>query len=229
MHQYRPNLPISLALAVAMALILSAGCSDGNTDVTDVSDPAGDLAALSTDAFAVIGAEDAFSAVGYATLDSDMTMQPVEADDDFRRHPNHPHHAGSHLGPILRQLDLTSEQIEDVKSLIRAHRDAIREPLRGLYEANREIIEAANHERRRIVEAHRNGEISREQAHQMLHSVSRVQHEAIRTNPDNAPFLQAICEARRDLFAGIRAVLDEDQVLLWDEWVARLPGPCFGE
>ncbi len=226
MHEFRP---ILLILAVATALILAAGCSDGNTDLSDVSDPDGDLAALSTDAFAVIGAEDVFAAVEYATLDSDMTMQAVEADDGFHRHPNHPHHAGSHLGPILRQLDLTSEQIEDIRSLIRAHREAIREPLRGLFEANREIIEAANHERRRIVEAHRNGQIDAQQAHQMLHSVSRVQHEAIRNNPDNAPFLQAICEARRDLFAGIRAVLDEDQVLLWDEWLARLPGPCFGE
>lgn len=226
MHKTRLTLPM---LAAAVALILAAGCSDGNTDVSDVSDPGGNVASLSTDAFAVVGAEDAFAAVDYATLDDDMSMQPVEADDSFHRHPNHPHHAGSHLGPILRQLDLTSDQIEDIKALIHAHREAIREPLRGLYEVNRPIIEAANHERRRIVSAFRNGEISAEQAHQMLHSVSRVQHEAIRTNPDNAPFLQAICEARRDLLSGIRAVLDEDQRMLWDEWLARLPGPCFGE
>ena len=52
--------------------------------------------------------------------------------------------------------------------------------------------------------------------------------EAIRNNPDNEPFFDAICASRVALFDAIRSILTDEQVVIWDQWVLSLDGRCYG-
>jgi Spy/CpxP family protein refolding chaperone len=214
----------SLFLLCAMLLAGAMGCQ---TD--DVSlDPNADLQALETDAFAVVDAEDAMAKVEDATIENPMVMNPVfERDGRFSRHPRHPLHPGCHLKKILRQLDITREQMSQIREFLKNHRQAIKEALEGLRAANAEIIADANAKRQAILESLRNGEITREEAKQQLRALSQETREAIRNNPANEPFLQAICDSKLALFDNIRSVLNDSQQAEWDEWVAGLEGPCF--
>ena len=210
---------------IVSALVAVPGCDDG-----DVSGGANGIADLSGDAFAVVGAEDAFANIDDATLDHEMAMGPVmDSDGSFRRHPGHPGHGGSHLGIVLRRLQLDPAQVDTIRAILRTHRAEVRPILEQLRLINQELIDRANQERMRIVEAVRNGELDPDEAREMLRRLSQATREAIRSNPENAPYLAALCEAKRELFADIRAVLDDAQRATWDDWVVRLTGPCLGD
>lgn len=216
----------TLALIASAAALVFVGCDGGGDGAAGI----GGSADMSGDTFAVVGAEDAFAAIQDATVSQPMAMNPVIATDgSFRRHHRHPAHAGSHLGLILRQLDLTEEQVEAVRAILAEHRATVQPILEQLRLANQELIRQANRERERILQALEDGAITGEQARRLLLELSVETRRAIRANPDNAPYFAALCQAKRALFDEIRSVLDETQQAIWDEWVAGLPGPCLGD
>lgn len=218
----RWTLPVSLVLLLACTV----GCDSG-----DVSGGGGAGSAdLSGDEFAVVGAEDAYANIDDATLTQEIAMQAAVTDGGgFRRHQRHPGHHGSHLGPVLRLLELDEAQRETIRAILTNHRAEVRPILELLREANEELIEQANAERRRIIESLRNAEITEEQARTMLRELSEATREAIRDNPANEPLLAELCAAKKRLFDDIRAVLDDDQRVTWDDWVSSLSGPCLGD
>jgi hypothetical protein len=215
---------VSIVLLGVLLLAGLVGC-DSN-DVTGSQGP--DPGSLDSPDFAVVDSEDALANVEDATFETDMAMHAVFLGDgrDFKRHFRHPRSPGSHLAPILRELDLDEEQREEIRGLLMIHRMRIRMALEGLREANQPLIDQANAERRAIVAQFQAGEITREEAREMLRELNARTREAIRNNPDNAPFLRAICDSRIELFGEIRQVLDDDQRAVWDAWVSGLPGEC---
>lgn len=216
----------SLALLLIMLLLIGATACQNND--LGVNSPA-NLATLETADFAVVDAEDAIANIEDATLETAMVMNPVFGSNGrFARHPRHPHDRGSDLKQILHELGITQEQMSQIRELLAAHRESLKEPLEGLRAANADIIAAANEQRLAILEAMRSGDITREEAKQQLQELSAATREAIRNNPASAPFLQAICDSKLALFDNIRAILNESQQAQWDEWVASLEGPCFG-
>lgn len=211
------------------AMLLFAGAMSCQKNDLSV-DPNADLQALETDDFAIVDAEDAMAKVEDATIENAMVMNPVfDRDGRFSRHPRYPFHRGCHLKQILRQLEITPEQMSQIREFLKAYRQTIKEPLEGLRAANADIIADANAKRQAILESLRNGDITREEARQQLQALSQATREAIRNNPANAPFLQAICDSKLALFDNIRSVLNDSQQAQWDEWVASLEGPCFGD
>ena len=187
-----------------------------------------DNSTLLSDSFAVVGAEDAYANVRDATFEQEMAMNPVIAAQGFARHHRHSGSAGSHLAPILMDFGLDQHQMMEILGALMSHRGTIRDALEGLREANSELINQANAERRAIIDSYEAGDISREQAAQQLQDLSEHTRDAIRNNPANEPHLQALCDARQGLFDSIRTILTDSQRDRWDAWVASRPGACFG-
>jgi hypothetical protein len=212
---------LSLLCVVAVA---AGGCAGDDT----VTTPRNDTPALDSAAFSVVDAEDAYAKVEDATLETDMVMGPVFINGQFLGHGPYRDRPGAHLGWILRELEVTREQVRQMLGFVKAYWQAILPQLEGLREANREIIDAANRIRMEIRRAVEQGEITREEAEQRLKQLNMRTREAIRNNPANEPYLRAICEAKRALFRSVRSVLDDRQQAKWDRWVAGLEGPCFG-
>jgi len=107
------------------------------------------------------------------------------------------------------------------------HRHAIRTILEQLREANADLIAEANAERDAIIAAYQSGEITHDEARQQLRELSERIREAIKNNPANAPFLQALCDSKLALFAEIRSILNDSQRDRWESWAAGLPGDCI--
>ena len=211
------------AICIVVLMLALAGCDDGGSGLGDAS--VGDE--VDSADFAVLGAEDAFANVEDATLAAAMEMNDPVASGGFARHPRHPGHPGSHLRRILRRLDISLDQLRDIRDLVRAHREAVRPAFQGLREANADLLEQARVDRRAILDELDAGNITEDEAKEQLKALSEATREAIRDNPDNQPFFDEICAARVDLFASISLVLDDDQRALFDEWVSSLDGYCF--
>ena len=112
--------------------------------------------------------------------------------------------------------------------LMAGHRECVQEPLQAFREANQDLIAAANEQRQPIMAALQSGDLTREEAREQLRELSESTREAIRNNPDNEPFKEAMCACKTANFDNVRAVLDETQQATWDAWVASLGGGCFG-
>lgn len=207
-----------LRWALLPLLVLGVAACDGNTvDDSTPADPAG----FDTEQFAVVGPEDAFANIEDASLDQDASMLPVMDGARHLRHPDRrPPLPGNHLRFILRLLDLSEAQIEEIKQALRDHRARVAVALEGLRSVNQAILDAANAERRSIAQSLQNGDILREEALRLLHELNQRTREAIRNNPLNAPFLQEICQARQDLFEAIREILADAQDIEWAGWTA---------
>jgi hypothetical protein len=215
------------ALLVLFMLAFALGaCSQGGETA---SSPGASPSSLLGEDFAVVDAEDAYANIEDATLDQEMAMSPVFTDPErFRRHHRHPGLAGCHLGLVLMQLGLDDDQRMAVRAAVMMHRRQIRAILEQLRAANASLIEAANVRRAEIIAAYRAGDITREEAARQLYELSVRTREAIRNNPDNEPFLQALCDSRIALFEEIRSILNDEQRETWDAWLAGLPGSCLG-
>jgi hypothetical protein len=192
--------------------------------------------------FAVFDYEDAMDAVENASLDEEMELDPeIFNGNAFRSGhlfgPQAPfgpmgqrrlrHRTGNHLGEILKTLDLTGEQILQVRELMASHRDCIQDPLAAIRETSQEIINEVNQERHGIVNAHMAGQMTNKGAAEQIESLNLRTRERIREDLQNQEQKVALCECKVALFEGIFDLLDEDQRALWLEWVAGLECPCL--
>ncbi len=222
---------------IIMTFLMIIGCNTG-TGVNNDSQ-----LDFESGAFALFDFEDAVGAVEDATIENLMRMNPGLFNGDFfrtngpfgPRGPRGPSgrggsgaRFGNHLGSILRNLGLTEEQRTQLHELMAGHRECVQEPLQAFREANQDLITAANEQRQAIMDALQNGDLTREKAREQLRELSESTREAIRNNPDNEPFKEAMCACKTANFDNVRAVLDETQQATWDAWVATLDGGCFG-
>ena len=225
---------------IIMSFLMIIGCNADNAVNNDSQ------LDFESGAFAIFDFEDAVGAVEDATTENLMRINPGLFNGDFFRNngpfgprgPSGPFgrggpnglgaRFGNHLGHILRDLSLTEDQRAQVRELMTGQRECVQEPLQAFREANQDLIAATNEQRQTIMDAVRNGDITREEAREQLRELSESTREAIRNNPDNAPFKEALCACKLAHFDNVRAVLDETQQADWDEWVAGLEGECFG-
>jgi len=225
---------------IIMTFLMITGCNTG-TGVNNDSQ-----LDFESGAFALFDFEDAVGAVEDATIESLMRMNPGLFNGDFFRNngpfgPRGPRgpfgrggpsglgaRFGNHLGHILRDLSLTENQRAQLPELMAGHRECVQEPLQAFREANQDLIAAANEQRQPIMAALQSGDLTREEAREQLRELSESTREAIRNNPDNEPFKEAMCACKTANFDNVRAVLDETQQATWDAWVASLGGGCFG-
>ena len=225
---------------VVMSFVMIVGC---NNDTGVNNDSQLDF---ESGAFALFDFEDAVSAVEDATTENPMRMNPDLLNGDFFRNngpfgPRGPRgpsgrggsdgfgtRFGKHIGHILRDLSLTEDQRTQLRELMTGHRECVQEPLQAFREANQDLIAATNEQRQTIMDAVQNGDITREEARDQLRELSESTREAIRNNPDNDQFKEALCACKLAHFDNVRAILDETQRATWDAWVASLENECFG-
>jgi len=228
---------LTLPFLGVLSFLTIVGC---NTDTSVNNDSQLDF---ESGAFALFDFEDAVAAVEDATLENLMRMNPGLLNGDFfrtngpfgPRGPRGPSgrggpgaRFGNHLGAILRDLSLTEDLRAQLGELMTGHRECVQEPLQAFREANQDLIAAANEQRQAIMDVVLNGAITNEEARDQLRELSESTREAIRNNPDNEPFKEALCACKLAHFDNVRAVLDETQQATWDAWVASLEDGCFG-
>ena len=214
---------LTVLAAMGLLLVVSSCQNDASLDSQFSLDE------LRTDAFAVVDYYDVDANIQDATIDANLSMNPVfKTSSGFRRHAGYRGGKGGHLGQILRQLGITEEQGAGIKELVKAHRESVKASFEALRAVNQDIIDDAKSKRKEILDAMRIGTITREEAKEQLKAFSQSKREAIANNPESAPHIEAICSAKVALFESIRTLFAGSQQSGWDDWVAGLEGICFG-
>lgn len=216
---------VSRFLFVFLTVILAIGCQSRFELETPF-----DFSGLSSDAFAVPDYYDFEASIQEASIDKDMTLKPVfRSKGQFARmHGRYRGGRGGHIGAVLRELNITEEQGAAIKTLVVGYREQVKAEFDSLHSLNQAIIDSAKAERKAILQALHNGEITHEQAKAQLRSLSEQKRHAILNDPESIKHIEAICAAKKQLFADIRAVFDATQQAGWDTWVGSLQGYCFG-
>jgi hypothetical protein len=220
-----------LLLCSVLLLIGMVACNTRNPTDNQVSD-----VDLASGEFAIFEVADAMDAIEDATIETAMRFGPSFSNGSIfrngsqfgRRGPRALRLlSGNHLREILRELNPSEEQKSQLRELMSGQRDCIQEPLQAFRDANQELLDAANTERQTIMDSYRNGEITREEAKDLLKALSETTREAILVNSESEAPMQAMCDCKLALFENVRAMLDETQQASWDEWAAGLDSGCF--
>ena len=132
------------------------------------------------------------------------------------------------FAPIFRELQLTQEQLDSIKVYMREHYDCQRIARAEYYNAVVEIIDAANTQRRALLDSLHQGLIDRTIAVQRLRQISQEMRLAIQNSGALETLRTALQGCTETLFANIRSILNEDQLAKWDQWVENHNGPRPG-
>lgn len=125
------------------------------------------------------------------------------------------------LGRILRELNLDSLQKEQVKVFLAEYRDCVKNALQTLRESEKLIIQAANQERRQVLDDLKNGIIDRLEAFQRLMQINKETRNALINNPVRQRVLQQLKDCFTTLIDNIRNILTDEQKALFDELIQR--------
>lgn len=214
-----------LALA-AFALLGLTSCNEGDlpvdTDLPGIMQQADDFIAYeSLEASelkdATIEAEPAL-----ITPDCDNNLEmPDSRRGEQMRGPKPPRHPFRMFGQIFREMEMTQEQMEALRPFFEDHIACTRELLMALRESEREILEAAREERAAILAQLRNEEITREEARELLQALNLETRTALQENPLREETRLALKDCRDALLENIASVLTEEQLILWEEWLAQ--------
>jgi hypothetical protein len=224
----------SAALVAGIALFL-IGCSDKG-DVTAPPQPN-----FETSQFVVLDYSDVQNAIEDGTLDTPMTFNATILNDGFLNGtssfgPGDPAYAGmqwyirfdfrKHLGMFFQRLNLTGDQKTQIRALAQVYHTAMKPLVQQFYDANKDIIAAANATRKSIVDSLKAGTITRVQTSSDLKGLNQATHAQIDANPASVTIKETMCSERDKLFAGIAAVLQGDQLTAWNNWISNMTNPC---
>lgn len=210
-----------LAATLSLAIIISS-CSESpnsvqNNDRSDIQ------------SFAIADINPAGFELQDATFESDFALTPLIegqfANYDRLTPPDkRPPHVNRMMaiGLILRQLNLTEEQIEQVKEIIMAHRLCEAEWLKLLQQSRREIVMKGNQARQAIIEQYRAGEITRQEANRLINQLNMRIREALANNPINEEIRAALQECWETFIMNIKEILTDEQLDLFNEWLEKI-------
>jgi hypothetical protein len=163
--------------------------------------------------------------LGYSFLSGDRPFGP--GDPSFRGMPWFDRFDfGKHLGLFFRQLNLTDDQKGQIRDLAKTFHTDMKPLVQQFYDANKDIISGANATRKVILDSLKAGSITRDQASADLKSLNQATHALIDNNPASKAIKASMCADRDILFAGIKAVLQGDQVTKWNDWISKIKNPC---
>lgn len=132
---------------------------------------------------------------------------------------------GLRLGAIFLDMDMTNEQLLSVRELLTAFFECRHNLYSDKLDEKRAIMIEGNELRRDVSKQYRDGEITKEEAREQIAAIN----ENVRQQLQELYDLEAYCECQNTLLENIRALLTEEQQVLWDEWIAEQEGPCFDE
>ncbi len=133
------------------------------------------------------------------------------------------------LGRILKQLNLTEDQVAQIRQFLTAYRECVKNALIALRESEKQILEQANQARRRVMEQLKNGEIDRETAHQLMQQINQRTREALINNPVRERVLQQLKNCWETLINNIKSILTDEQKALFDELLAKFKNDRGGK
>jgi len=233
----KPNLLIIVASAAFLSALM--GCSGDNPVENQI-----DAVTLQSGEFAVFDFEDTMEQMNDATLERNLSFNEGPFDGSFfrergqfgRRGPRGPlgdramrNGRGNHLGQILPDLNLSDAQLTAIQDLMDSYRASIEEPLQAFRAAIQSILDDARAERQAIIDSVQAGDLTRDEARELIHALNESKRAAIQATPEAEAARALICESKLDLFDAVRNILDADQQATWDAWVGGLDGACFGD
>lgn len=213
-----------LSLGIFFAFVFAFGIT-GCQERASVNSPFGEN--FTSQEYAVFDFEDSMNGVADASIDIQMSYtDPLEKGKVFR-HDASPGISGRHLFHILRKLNLNDDQKNQVKDFMISHRECVKEPHKAFREAAAPYIQAANEQRREILAKLKSGEITRERVKELIKQLNIKTRELIQSDPAVQAAQVLICNCKTTLINNIGSILNDRQLVIWNEWVAGLRGPCF--
>jgi hypothetical protein len=128
---------------------------------------------------------------------------------------------------IMRRLALTDAQIVSIRGYMVDYRDCIHTAQSALRASEKIILDAANVQRRAVMQDLKDAKITKAEARQQLAKIAKDTRLALMNNPDLADFKTATCDCLHSLFDAIRKDLTTDQQTIWDAWVSKLKNKCI--
>lgn len=222
------NLLKSSILIIALAAFALLGLTSCNKDDNPIDSEV--LSMIQDDSY--ISFEE-FAASDYkdATIEAEPELLTPEEDNYLESRPPQrpgearpPRHPFQVFGPVFRAMEMSQDQLQSLRPYFEEHNGCVRELLIALRESEREILLAARQERAAILAQLRNEEITREEARELLQALNLETRTALRENPLREETRLALIACRETLLENIASILTEEQLEIWEEWLARREG-----
>ncbi|HRS01886.1 MAG TPA: hypothetical protein P5545_04990 [Bacteroidota bacterium] len=175
---------------------------------------------------------------GGAQIDDLDIAEPTIETPAFVRNPSDSQslHNGLHFcktpqfqfRPIFNHLKLTANQLDSIKEFMEEHFDCERTARETYFKTILVFVENANTQRKAVLDSLQQGLYDRETALQRLNTIYREMHQAIANSGARTTLQNELFACTETLFANIRSILDDKQIVIWDKWVAEQNGPRPG-
>jgi hypothetical protein len=225
---------------VLFAALYFSGCSQ-HDDFMSLGGPGMNNMNYNSAQFTVLDYTDFNNGINDATLDSDMAFDNsllnytfLNMVDDFT--PGAPFMKGipwleefnysRHYGGLLRSLNLTEAQNKSIAGFVTTYHDSIKSLAKQFYNANKNIVAAADTQRRLIADSVKSGKLTREQAFLKIKTLNQNTRTQIQNNPASLVIKADICQTRKTLFDNIASILTPDQLTIWNNAIAKIPSSC---
>ncbi|MCX6133046.1 MAG: hypothetical protein NTU47_04445 [Ignavibacteriales bacterium] len=232
----KPSIVFTLSAVLVLAIVLTLPACSDRGNVNGPRQMNFDIAQ-----FAIVDYGDVQNGVEDATTETEMTFNSTLlnygfVDGDRLFVPGDPamrgmpwfdrFNFGKHLGLFFRQLNLTDDQKTRIRDLAKTFHQDMKPLIQQFFEANKTIIQDANTKRRAILDDVKNGKLTREAAAAQIKVLNQATRELIKNNPASQTVKVAMCAKRDQLFAGVTAILQGEQITKWKDWIAKIQDPC---
>lgn len=194
-----------MMIALLGAFIITSCDKTASTQVEDTSD-------YTYDSYGFYSSE---------LTDTEVTEPCEESPMDFKNGPA-PMPKMIQMKRILKDLQLTDAQIEQVKIFHQQHIDCITTAMQALKASEREIISAANTSRRALLDSLNEGLITKEDVRIRMRQLALETKTALRENPLRETTMTAIRDCIETYLENIGGILTEEQLVLWEEFLTNL-------
>ena len=215
----------SLMVILLMGVFGLASCDKMNNPVDDGSGNPPDFTP-----FSVVSYDATECDFHEGSLTEDINLEPImpmgvdhmdrRGKDDMRKDDKRPN-TGFEF--IFRKLNLSTEQRDSMKVYFAAHKDCVSAWLTMLRDSQMEIIQAARTEQKAIMAAYKAGELTREEAGLELRALNASTKAALKDNPINELVQAGMKDCNDELIAKIKSQLTDEQLVIFEEWIARMP------
>lgn len=137
--------------------------------------------------------------------------------------PPNPKQPPLKLGMLLRVLELSDDQKADVQEMLELFRECVETNRIALREAQLPIIEAANLERKAILDDLKDSVITRAEAQLALKALHQETRLAMETDEDVAAAREALKECHDTLLESLKAILTPAQLVKWNKFFQNRP------
>lgn len=152
---------------------------------------------------------------------SDIT-EPTETVDVCYKEGHIKHPPKQPLKQIFKKLNLTEEQLAQVKVFNQQHSDCVKLAMEELRASEQAIFEAANTQRKAILDSLKDSLITKDAAKLALKELGKTTKEALKNNPLRETAMAAVKECLKTYFENIATILTEEQLVIWNEYLTKI-------